>query len=153
VAALHDARPQGVETEIVAFGRLPLTFSARCFTARAHNLPKDACELACRDDPAGLPLATRDGRNFLTVNGIQLQSADPVNLIAEVAGLREAGVDVLRIYPEAEGTDGGAAFRACADGASTAEEALARIAPLYAGFCDGYWHGGAGMDWQGAPHP
>jgi O2-independent ubiquinone biosynthesis protein UbiV len=153
-SALHDARPQGVETEIVVFGRLPLTFSARCFTARAHNRPKDACELACRDDPAGLPLATRDGRNFLTVNGIQLQSADPVNLIAEVAGLREAGVDVLRIYPEAEGTESVIrAFRACADGTCAAEEALAQIAPLYEGFCDGYWHGGPGMDWQGVMQP
>ncbi|WP_018232330.1 ubiquinone anaerobic biosynthesis protein UbiV [Thioalkalivibrio thiocyanodenitrificans] len=154
LTALHGARPAGLETEVMVFGRLPLTFSARCFTARAHDRPKDACELACRDDPAGMPLATQDGRNFLTVNGIQLQSADPVNLIAEVAGLHEAGVEVLRIYPEAEGTETVVrAFRACADGESTAGEALARIAPLFAGFCDGYWHGGAGLDWRGALAP
>jgi O2-independent ubiquinone biosynthesis protein UbiV len=154
LTALHAARPAGLETEVMVFGRLPLTFSARCFTARAHDRPKDACELACRDDPAGLPLATQDGRSFLTVNGIQLQSADPVNLIAEVADLREAGVEVLRIYPEAEGTETVVrAFRACADGVSTAGEALARIAPLFAGFCDGYWHGGAGLDWRGALAP
>ena len=154
LAELHSRRPEGLETEVLVFGRLPLTFSARCFTARAHNRPKDACELACRDDPAGLPLATRDGQNFLTVNGIQLQSADPVNLVTEVPTLRGAGIDVLRIYPEAEGTETVVrAFRSCVDDVSTTEEAMARIAPLYAGFCDGYWHGGAGMDWRGAPQP
>ena len=36
-----DALPEGVETEIFAYGRMPLTLSARCFTARSHNLPKD----------------------------------------------------------------------------------------------------------------
>jgi O2-independent ubiquinone biosynthesis protein UbiV len=152
VTALHSARPDGLETEVLVFGRLPLTFSARCFTARAHNRPKDACELACRDDPAGLPLATRDGRSFLTINGIQLQSADPVNLLAEVAGLRERGVEVLRIYPEPEGTETVVnAFRACADGGAGADEAMEQVSGLYPGFCDGYWHGGAGMDWRGGP--
>lgn len=149
VSALHAARPAGLETEVLVFGRLPLTFSARCFTARAHNRPKDACELACRDDPGGLPLATRDGHSFLTVNGIQLQSADPVNLLSEVPKLLELGVDVLRVYPEPEGTDTVVhAFRACADGAA-GDEMAEEMDRLYPGFCDGYWHGGAGMDWRG----
>ncbi|HMU99984.1 MAG TPA: U32 family peptidase, partial [Rhodocyclaceae bacterium] len=38
VATLHQKRPAGVETEVFAFGRLPLAFSARCFTARHYNL-------------------------------------------------------------------------------------------------------------------
>lgn len=152
LAALHEARPAGLETEVMAFGRLPLTFSARCFTARAHNRPKDACELACRDDPAGLPLATRDGQEFLTINGIQLQSAEPVNLLGEMSALRDLGVEVLRISPEPEGTEAVVrAFRSCADGRLDADEAMARVSGLYPGFCDGYWHGGAGMDWRGRP--
>ncbi len=152
LAALHEARPAGLETEVMVFGRLPLTFSARCFTARAHNRPKDACELACRDDPAGLPLATRDGQEFLTINGIQLQSAEPVNLLGEMSALRDLGVEVLRISPEPEGTEAVVrAFRSCADGRLDADEAMARVSGLYPGFCDGYWHGGAGMDWRGRP--
>ena len=34
VETLHRTRPEGVETEVFAFGKLPLAFSARCFTAR-----------------------------------------------------------------------------------------------------------------------
>ena len=41
VETLHRARPAGVETEVFAFGRLALAFSARCFTARHYNLNKD----------------------------------------------------------------------------------------------------------------
>lgn len=39
-----------VETEVWAFGRLPLAFSARCFTARYHHLNKDECAFRCCDD-------------------------------------------------------------------------------------------------------
>ena len=57
LAALQARRPHGMETEVQVFGRLPLALSARCFTARAHHLPKDECEFRCRDYPDGLPLA------------------------------------------------------------------------------------------------
>ena len=44
-------------TEAWAFGRLPLAFSARCFTARHHHLNKDDCGFRCLEDPDGLLLA------------------------------------------------------------------------------------------------
>ena len=50
VIALQAQRPAGMETEVLAFGRLPLAVSARCFTARAHNLPKDQCDFRCATD-------------------------------------------------------------------------------------------------------
>ncbi|MFP4684109.1 MAG: U32 family peptidase, partial [Ectothiorhodospira sp.] len=112
--AMHAARPAGLETEVLAFGRLPLAFSARCFTARARNVPKDACELACIEHPGGLPMATQDGETFLTINGIQLQSADPANLIGSLPELMDMGVEVARVSPEPEGTlEVVQAFRDC----------------------------------------
>ncbi|MEK7840397.1 MAG: U32 family peptidase, partial [Pseudomonadota bacterium] len=77
------ARPAGIETEMLAFGRLPLAFSARCFTARAYNLPKDDCGFRCRDYPEGMPLQTQEQKSFLTVNGIQVQSASVYSLLGE----------------------------------------------------------------------
>ena len=62
------------ELEVIAWGRLPLAFSARCFTARALDVAKDQCGFRCIDYPDAMPLATRDGHPF------------------------------LRIYPQAEGT-------------------------------------------------
>ncbi|MBI5782243.1 MAG: U32 family peptidase, partial [Gammaproteobacteria bacterium] len=53
LAALQSNRPAGLEIEVFVFGRLPLSFSARCFTARAHNLPKDECDFRCADYPEG----------------------------------------------------------------------------------------------------
>ena len=41
LALIQRERPAGLETEVFAFGRMPLAFSARCFTARHRNLPKD----------------------------------------------------------------------------------------------------------------
>ena len=57
---LQDLCPQGVETEVFAFGRLPLAYSARCYTARSHNLPKDDCQFKCIDYPDGRLLETQE---------------------------------------------------------------------------------------------
>ncbi|MDE3141726.1 MAG: U32 family peptidase, partial [Pseudomonadota bacterium] len=54
------------EFEAIAWGRLPLAYSARCYTARALDLAKDDCGFRCIDYPDGLPLQTREGRPFLT---------------------------------------------------------------------------------------
>ena len=59
---LGSARQQ-FEVEVFAYGHLPLAYSARCFTARSLDRPKDNCELACIDYPTtGLPAAARGRR-------------------------------------------------------------------------------------------
>lgn len=145
--ALQAARPAGMETEIYAFGRVPLAFSARCFTARAHDLPKDACEFRCLDYPDGMLLRTREAEDFLVLNGIQVQSARSVNLIGEIPALAEAGVDVLRLSPQSrhmgEIVD---RFRAALDGGPV-DCLPASLLPT--GACNGYWYGAPGMSWHG----
>lgn len=145
---LLAARPAGMEIEMFAFGRLPLAFSARCFTARAHNLPKDDCQFRCADHADGMPLSTREGQPFLTLNGIQTQSAGTYNLIEEMPQLAALGVDALRLSPQSRGMfEVIAAFRAVLDGGIDPAAARARIAPyLSAGSCNGYWYGRPGMD-------
>jgi collagenase-like PrtC family protease len=92
-----------VETEVFAFGRMPLAFSARCFTARHHRLTKDDCQFRCRDAADGLLLSTGDGRPFLVLNGIQTQSAALQCLIGERAALAAAGARRLRLSPCSRG--------------------------------------------------
>jgi collagenase-like PrtC family protease len=58
---------QGMQTEVFAYGRMPLAFSARCFTARHRNLPKDDCRFSCLDHPDGLMLKTREHEEFLVL--------------------------------------------------------------------------------------
>ena len=147
LAALQSSRPAGLETEVFVFGRLPLSFSARCFTARAHNLPKDECGFRCADYPEGMPLQTREGQSFLHLNGIQVQSGETYNLVNEIGEMRRIGVDVLRLSPQPRGMfeiiD---AFRRVMDGHLEPSMAAAMLAPHQtAGFCDGYWHGAPGM--------
>ncbi|MCK7581946.1 MAG: hypothetical protein MZV65_44230 [Chromatiales bacterium] len=130
-------------------GRLPLAYSARCFTARHYNLQKDACEFRCLGLADGLPLNTAEGQPFLTLNGIQTQSSQVFNLAGEMDALRRLGVDVVRISPQAVGT---AAvidiFRAAADGSLTPHEAAARLASLLPGApCNGFWHGRPGLEY------
>ncbi|MBN8799212.1 MAG: U32 family peptidase, partial [Stenotrophomonas nitritireducens] len=43
------------ELEVTAWGRLPLSYSARCFTARALDVPKDQCGFRCIEHPDGMP--------------------------------------------------------------------------------------------------
>ena len=129
------------ELEVIAWGRLPLSFSARCFTARALDLPKDQCGFRCIDYPDGLPLATREGRPFLRINGIQVQGEETTDLGPELPALHELGVDILRLYPQVEGME---AIVRHFDAARTSSGAPPRI-----GERNGYWHGEPGMKQAG----
>jgi collagenase-like PrtC family protease len=139
MAAWGRAMP---ELEVIAYGRLPLSWSARCFTARAHDVAKDQCGFRCIDYPDGLPLATRDGTPLLRINGIQIQGDEVTDLGPELPALRELGVDVLRLYPQHEGM---AQVVAHFDQARRGAQQPPRI-----GARNGYWHGEAGMSLPGA---
>jgi collagenase-like PrtC family protease len=144
---LQAQRPDGVETEVFALGRLPLAYSARCYTARSHNLPKDDCRFVCLDYPDGRLLKTREGEDFLVLNGIQTQSALTHQVLDQLPQLQHLGVDVLRISPQSSGTLRILAiFDAARTGAGTGplREELISLLPL--GACNGYLVQQAGMD-------
>jgi O2-independent ubiquinone biosynthesis protein UbiV len=125
------------ELEILAWGRLPLAWSARCFTARAADLGKDQCGFRCIDHPDGLAVATRDGTGFLRINGVQVQGDQICDLAPEIEQLRATGIGLLRLYPQAVGTD--AVVRRFHHALSSG------IAPVRLGAGSGYWHDGPGM--------
>jgi collagenase-like PrtC family protease len=149
LAQLQAARPAALETEVFAFGRLPLAFAARCFTARAHNLTKDDCGFHCEDHADGMLLATQEQKPFLVLNGIQMQSAETYSLAEALPDMQRLGVDVVRLSPQSQGTfEVIDVFRAAVDGALDPTEALTRLAPhMPYGACNGHWHGQAGMNW------
>lgn len=145
-AELIAAAPAQCPCEVFAWGRLPLAWSARCYTARAEDRPKDRCELACIADPDGRLMRTREGEPFLVINGIQTQSALTQDLAPHFGELRTAGVEVLRLSPQSTGTaEVVARFADLCRGAAGPGtlEALAALAQI--GTCDGYWRGAAGM--------
>ncbi len=148
--------PGDMETEVFAYGRLPLAFSARCFTARHHNLPKDDCRFRCMEHPDGLGLKTREGQPFLVLNGTQTQSASVYSLIHELAAMGGLGVKVVRVSPQARHTgEIVRLFRDCLEertGPEAAAAEMARLMPDQA--CNGYWHGKPGQEqhrWMAAP--
>jgi len=153
--ALQQERPATVETEVFGYGRLPLALSARCFTARRYNLSKDSCEFRCIEHPEGMPLATREGQPFLTLNGIQTQSAQTYNLVRELDELAQTGVDVLRISPQAADTFTVAGlFRQCLDCTISAEAAARQMESMMpVAACNGYWHGQPGISQVQVPAP
>ena len=100
IETLHVGRPTGIETEVFVYGKLPLAFSARCFTARHYNLSKDDCQFKCLDHPEGMTLKTREGQPFLSINGIQTMSAQTYNLLAEVPQMLKMDIDSVRLSPQ-----------------------------------------------------
>ncbi len=148
LALLQKDRPAGLQTEVFGFGRMPLAFSARCFTARHYNLPKDDCRFSCIDHPDGLLLRTREQEGFLVLNGIQTQSAKVYNLIDSVADMQDLGVEVLRLSPQSQHMvevitlfDG---VRRGTLPVAQARERLLKLLPDQS--CNGYWHGKPGLD-------
>ncbi|PSS57687.1 U32 family peptidase [Pseudomonas sp. BBP2017] len=125
------------EVEVFAYGHLPLAYSARCFTARAENRPKDDCQFCCLNYPDGLALSSQEGQPLFTLNGIQTMSAEVTNLLADYQGLAASGANLLRLSPRAQGmAEVIEAFQRVRQGAAP---------PLHVEGCNGYWHGQAGM--------
>jgi collagenase-like PrtC family protease len=136
-----------METEVFAFGKLPLAFSARCFTARHYGLNKDDCQFKCLDHPDGMLVNTREAQAFLTLNGIQTLSAQTNSLLAQMPELMAQGIDAVRISPQSAHTfDIVEAFARARRGEPAADEES--WAP--AGLVNGFWFGRAGTAHQTA---
>ncbi len=141
LADLEDLGDASMETEVFAYGRQPLAFSARCFTARHYDRTKDDCGLVCGEHPEGLPVTTRAGEPFLAINGVQTQSWGCANLLPAVPSMQDMGVSRLRLSPRPVDMAPvvGAFYRAIAGESVRLEE------PEAARQCDGYWWGDAGQ--------
>lgn len=143
IETLHRNKPAGVESEVFVFGKIPLAFSARCFTARHYDLNKDDCQFKCLDHAEGLTLKTREGQDFLTINGIQTMSAQSYNLLHEIPDMLQMGIDIVRISPQKQHLDAIiAAFDAARNGQTVSVDSRDWSA---SGLVDGYWFGDAGI--------
>ena len=145
--ALLNARPTGVECELFAYGRLPLAYSARCFTAYNRNLSKDDCQFCCVEYPDGLLVSTQEDVPFLALNGIQTQSATTHHLLPALAEVTRLGVDLLRISPQSAHTaDIIQVFADALTGALDQAQGMARLRDWCPSrLSDGYWTGRAGI--------
>jgi len=148
LALLLAGCPAGVQTEVFAYGRMPLAFSARCFTARHANLPKDDCQFKCLAHPDGLMMRTRENEEFLVLNGIQTQSARVHNLLPELADVQDMRVDVVRISPQSRHTVRIVElFQGVMQGRLDVDMANAELLSLMPEKpCNGYWYGKPGLE-------
>lgn len=150
LALMQQGRPAGMETEIFAYGRMPLAFSARCFTARNRNLSKDNCQFSCLDYPDGLLLQTRESQPLLILNGTQTQSSSVYNLLGDMAEIQALGVDVVRISPQSQHIEhiidlfNGVLTDQI--GSADATQRMAEWMPSEP--CNGFWDGKPGLEYS-----
>lgn len=144
---LNLAVPE-ISCEVFAWGRLPLAFSARCFTARRYNLNKDDCQFKCMEYPDALTVYTREKQAFLAINGIQTMSAGCQTLLPHYHQMEQIGVERLRLSPQslymAEVVK---IHRLVLDGQLPVNEAMKQLADIMGetALVDGYWIGKAGI--------
>jgi len=143
VETLHRSKPTEVETEVFVYGKIPLAFSARCFTARHYDLNKDDCQFKCLDHAEGLTLKTREGQDFLCINGIQTMSAQSYNLLHEIPEMLNMGIDIIRISPQKDHIN---EIISAFDAARRGEAINVNSKDWNpCGLVDGYWFGDAGI--------
>ncbi|SIT05608.1 U32 family peptidase [Neptunomonas antarctica] len=143
--AAADGSLPDLETEVFAYGCLPLAYAARCFTARYKDLPKDNCNFCCIEYPEGIPMKSQEGDGLFIINGIQTLSGEHYNLEHELVRMQEIGVDMVRLSPQREGM------------AEVIERFSSRLQGMPADLipllnqsqCNGYWYGQPGMSWVG----
>lgn len=142
------ARAGLAEIEVMAFGRLPLAISARCYHARAHNLHKDGCRYVCEQDADGMAVESLTGQSFLAVNGTQTLSFTVCNLLAALEPMRKAGVSRFRLSPhDVDMVAVSRLFRDTLDGRTDPVEASSRLSGLItlAPFSNGFLHAAEGL--------
>jgi len=143
---LVEAEDEGIrrqfEAEVFSWGYMPLAYSARCFTARSEDKPKDDCQYCCINYPQGRRMNSREGERVFVLNGIQTMSGYQYNLINEVNDMHTIGVDIVRISPDSE-----LAFEKLDE--FRAQLITLKQYPLdNQNECNGYWHKIAGMSVQ-----
>lgn len=146
----------GVQSEVWAFGRIPLAISSRCYHARLCGLTKDSCQFVCLDAPDGKLVDTLDGGHFLAINGVQAMSSSYCNLIGDTGRLFQAGFDSLRLSPQdCDMVEVIRLFRDRLDGKIGAGDANARLAAVCGevSFSNGFLFGAAGMDFVSTEAP
>lgn len=152
IAKIARANP-GVETEIFAFGRLPLAHSGRCYHARQNGLTKDSCQYVCEKDPDGAAIETLDGTPFLAYNGVQTLSQGLHVCDTAPDRLRESGIAALRLSPHTfDMVAVAAAYRAFLDGRTDAGGLVETLRPVLPDWplVNGYLAGAAGRAWAAA---
>ncbi len=141
-----------IETEVLVFGRQPLSIAMRCYAARAHGLKKDACKFSCGKYPDGLTAETVDGQKLLTVNGTQTMTHGYVALLKELGEMQKTGVTHFRLSPhDMDMVQVAALYRAMLDGIMTPKAAETKLRKTLAPIplINGFYYGKEGMAWIG----
>ncbi len=151
--ALHQVRPANVQTELPVWGRMPLAWSARCYTARHLDRAKDQCGFCCSEYPEGLLVHTQEEQRFLVLNGTQVTSATRLNLLEHLPQILASKVEVLRLAGDHPAVfEAGKLVRTVLDGQLDASTAAQQAVHLTSDDdSDGYWLGQPGMMTAGVP--
>jgi collagenase-like PrtC family protease len=144
-------RTPPIDTEVFAFGRMPLAISARCFTARHYGVNRDECGFRCIAHPDGLLLRTQEGSDFLALNGLQTLSARLMCALPERDAMAAANVRRLRLSPISTNFD--AVIRAydrVFNGGAQPQDELDALSALGlpGALADGYLRRDAGVNWS-----
>lgn len=127
------------DVEVLSYGHLPLAYSARCFTARSEDRPKDECETCCINYPQGRAMLSQENQQVFVLNGIQTQSGYCYNLGNELASMQGL-VDIVRLSPQGIDT------LAMIDRFRANEQGQAPLALAHNADCNGYWRRLAGLE-------
>ncbi|SEL50827.1 Collagenase-like protease, PrtC family [Kosakonia sacchari] len=120
------------EVEVLSYGHLPLAYSARCFTARSEDRPKDECETCCIKYPNGRSMVSQENQQVFVLNGIQTMSGYVYNLGNELVSMKDV-VDIVRLSPMGPETF------AMLDAFKANETGSAPLPLTSHSDCNGYW--------------
>lgn len=154
VRAVSMLTGRGAETELLVFGRQPLSVATRCYHARSHGLTKDVCQFVCGLDTNGLAVNTIDSQHLLTVNGTQTLSSHYLVQLRNLTVLRAMGVTHFRLSPhDIDMVAVAKIYREVLDGAQEPAETEVALRALTgpAPWQNGFLYGREGAAWVDAP--
>jgi collagenase-like PrtC family protease len=147
-AIRHVLSASSIEGEVIAYGKVPLAYSWRCYTLRHFGLSKASCSNNCKAYPKGISVSTLNGQSIFTINGTQVLSGPIYSLLEYVDELKEIGVKALRVSPEYRITgDVVSIFREKIEGTMSTNAATIALRKLSKSpLSNGWYHGKEGIE-------
>lgn len=131
--------------EVLAFGALPLSVSARCMIARYHNRPMESCGKICLETPDGIPGKSLDGSPFLRSCGTVVIADGCLSLLPQLPALQKMGIASFRLSPcNLDMVQVATEMRDILDGKKDPASAGATLTQDRTAFINGFYHGVAG---------
>ncbi|MBS9778467.1 MAG: U32 family peptidase [Gammaproteobacteria bacterium] len=99
-SAVKIATSKNHKVEFTAYGKVPLSMSARCYHAKHYGKNKRTCAFVCEAHKTGMEISTIENQKILLVNGTMVMSPKTTYFLDKLELFNGSNIDSFKIIPD-----------------------------------------------------